>query len=118
MLSRTSDPQGFWALINYLSWHADTLLQLAEIYRHQEGKILMVFATALVVESLGFSEYSEAVDFVDRALFTYERSFIGAFNFTSGLNRLDFDRVQNRPFFLAVHRQITSVLASFLHSIP
>jgi hypothetical protein len=57
--------------------------------------------------NLSCVEYSQAVDFVDRALFTYERSFIGAFNFTSGLNRLDFDRVENRPFFLAIHRQVT-----------
>ena len=49
------------------------------------------------------------MDFVDRALFTYERSFIGAFNFTSGQNRLDFDRVENRPFYLAIHRQISYV---------
>jgi hypothetical protein len=54
-------------------------------------------------------EWPQAVDFVDRALFTYERSFIGAFNFTSGQNRLDFDRVENRPFFLAIHRQISYV---------
>jgi len=53
------------------------------------------------------------VDFVDRALFTYERSFIGTFNFTSGQNRMDFDRVENRPFFLAIHRQITYVLFFF-----
>lgn len=51
-------------------------------------------------------EYAQATDFVDRALFTYERSFVGSFSFTNGLNRLDFDRVENRPFFLAVHRQI------------
>ena len=42
-------------------------------------------------------------DFVDRALFTYERSFTGAFNFASGTNRLDFDRAENRPFFPALH---------------
>lgn len=63
--------------------------------------------------SVGFShlvthiEYSQAVDFTERALFTYERGFVGAFNFTGGMNRLDFDRVENRPFFLALHRQTT-----------
>lgn len=31
---------------------------------------------------------------------------MGAFTFTNGLNRLDFDRVENRPFFLALHRQV------------
>ena len=54
-------------------------------------------------------EHSTAADFIDRALFTYERAFVGSFNFTSGLNRLDFDRVENRPFFLAVHRQISDL---------
>jgi hypothetical protein len=54
------------------------------------------------------------VDFVDRALFTYERSFIGAFTFTSGLNRLDFDHVENRPFFLAIHRQLTCIKLTIL----
>ncbi|KAG6864186.1 hypothetical protein C0991_011704 [Blastosporella zonata] len=49
-------------------------------------------------------KYAQAVDFVDRALFTYERALIGAFTFTAGTSRMDFDRVENRPFFLAVHR--------------
>lgn len=52
------------------------------------------------------SEYSQAVDYVSRALYAYERAFLGAFSFTSGNNRLDFDRVENRPFFLAIHRQV------------
>jgi hypothetical protein len=86
----SGDPQGFWDLLGTSPWHADTVLQVSEVYRHRE-------------------EYAQAVDFIDRALFTYERSFIGAFNFTSGLNRLDFDRVENRPFFLALHRQITDL---------
>lgn len=55
------------------------------------------------------AEYAQAFDFVDRALFTYERAFVGAFNFTSGVNRLDFDYVENRPFYLAVHRQVAYV---------
>jgi hypothetical protein len=52
------------------------------------------------------SEHSQAADFIERALFTYERAFVGAFTFTNGLNRLDFDQVENRPFFLALHRQV------------
>ncbi|KIK05427.1 hypothetical protein K443DRAFT_353509 [Laccaria amethystina LaAM-08-1] len=86
----SGDPQGFWDLLGKSPWHADTLLQVSEVYRHRE-------------------EHAQAFDFVDRALFTYERSFIGAFNFTTGLNRLDFDHVENRPFFLAVHRQIADL---------
>ncbi|KAH9483302.1 Transcription factor 25 [Psilocybe cubensis] len=86
----SGDPQGFWDLLGTLPWHADTLLQVSEVYRHRD-------------------EHAQAVDFVDRALFTYERAFIGAFTFTTGLNRLDFDRVENRPFYLALHRQITDL---------
>ncbi|KAG6844434.1 hypothetical protein H0H87_006975 [Tephrocybe sp. NHM501043] len=83
-------PDALWEVQRKLPWHADNLLQLAEVYRHRE-------------------EYAQAVDFVDRALFTYERAFIGAFTFTAGTSRMDFDRVENRPFFLAVHRQIADL---------
>ncbi|KAI8984868.1 transcriptional repressor TCF25-domain-containing protein [Trametes punicea] len=86
----SGDPEGFYQLLRALPYHADTLLQLSEVYHHRE-------------------EHSTAADFVDRALFTYERAFVGAFNFTSGANRLDFDRVENRPFFLALHRQVTDL---------
>ncbi|KIJ58860.1 hypothetical protein HYDPIDRAFT_101901 [Hydnomerulius pinastri MD-312] len=64
-----------------------TLLQLAEVYRQRE-------------------EYSSAIDYVSRTLYAYGRAFLGAFSFTSGTNRLDFDRIENRPFFLAIHRQV------------
>ncbi|EGO27075.1 hypothetical protein SERLADRAFT_446308 [Serpula lacrymans var. lacrymans S7.9] len=84
------DPSAFTPILKKLPWHADTLLQLSEVYRHQE-------------------DYSQAVDFVECALFTYERSFVGAFSFSTGVNRLDFDRVENRPFFLALHRQATDL---------
>lgn len=71
-----------------MPYHADTLLQMSEVYFHRE-------------------EHSTAADMIDRALFGYERAFLGtSYNFTTGVNRLDFDRVENRPFFLAVHRQI------------
>lgn len=89
-----------------MPWHADTLLQLSEVYRHREGQLWSFSFTSLSLYLLYISEYTPAVDFVDRALFAYERSFVGAFNFTSGLNRLDFDRVENRPFFMAIHRQV------------
>ncbi|KAI0002896.1 transcriptional repressor TCF25-domain-containing protein [Russula compacta] len=83
----SGDPEGFYAILQLVRWHADTILQLAELYSHRE-------------------EHSQAADFIERALFTYERAFVGAFTFTNGLNRLDFDRVENRPFFLALHRQV------------
>ncbi|KAJ6615494.1 transcriptional repressor TCF25-domain-containing protein [Mycena sp. CBHHK59/15] len=86
----SGDPNGFYGLLQKFPWHGDTLLQLAEVFRHRE-------------------EYAQAVEYVDRALFSYERAFFGSFNFTTGLNRLDFDHIENRPFFLAVHRQTTDL---------
>ncbi|KAJ7174569.1 transcriptional repressor TCF25-domain-containing protein [Mycena filopes] len=86
----SGDPNGFYGLIHKFPWHGDTLLQLAEVFRHRE-------------------EYAQAVEYVDRALFAYERAFFGSFNFTTGLNRLDFDHIENRPFFLAIHRQATDL---------
>ncbi|KAJ6473170.1 transcriptional repressor TCF25-domain-containing protein [Mycena sanguinolenta] len=86
----SGDPNGFYDLLHKFPWHGDTLLQLAEVFRHRE-------------------EYAQAVEYVDRALFSYERAFFGSLNFTTGLNRLDFDYVENRPFFLAVHRQTTDL---------
>ncbi|KAF9008626.1 DUF654-domain-containing protein [Hymenopellis radicata] len=80
------DPQGLFDMCRNSPWHADTLLQMAQVFRHRE-------------------EHAQSVDFTDRALFAYERAFVGAFTFTTGLNRLDFDFVENRVFFLAIHRQ-------------
>ncbi|KAJ7740604.1 transcriptional repressor TCF25-domain-containing protein [Mycena metata] len=86
----SGDPNGFYGLLQKFPWHGDTLLQLAEVFRHRE-------------------EYAQAVEYVDRALFAYERAFFGSYNLTTGLNRLDFDHIENRPFFLAVHRQTTDL---------
>ena len=63
----------------------------------------------MLTNNISFVEHAQAVSFVERALYTYERSFVGAFSFTTGLNRLDFDHVENRPFFLAIHRQVMYV---------
>ena len=34
------DPDAFWTILGKLPWHADTLLQLSEVYRYREGKNL------------------------------------------------------------------------------
>jgi Transcriptional repressor TCF25 len=44
----------------------------------------------MLTNNISFVEHAQAVSFVERALYTYERSFVGAFSFTTGLNRLDF----------------------------
>lgn len=97
-----------------MPYHADTLLQLAELYNHREGTYSWFSTFVLILITIYtdrgmITEHSTAADFIERALFTYERAFIGAFTFTGGGNRLDFDRVENRPFFLALHRQIMYV---------
>lgn len=84
---RSGAPDAMWGVLHTMPWQADTLLQLGEIYRHRE-------------------EYSTAVEHVSRAIFAYERAFLGTFSFTTGVNRLDFDFVENRPFFLAIHQQV------------
>ena len=68
-------------------WHVDTLLQMSEVFRQQD-------------------DYTHATDLVERALYAYERGFATAFNVTTGIHRLDFERIENRPLFLACHRQI------------
>ncbi|EMD31786.1 hypothetical protein CERSUDRAFT_144628 [Gelatoporia subvermispora B] len=104
----SGDPEGFYQLQRVLPYHADTLLQLSEVYHHREGTPSSSYKAILVFRSYEI-EHSTASDFVDRALFAYERAFVGSFNFTGGNNRLDFDRVENRPFFLALHRQLVDL---------
>ncbi|KDQ07759.1 hypothetical protein BOTBODRAFT_38551 [Botryobasidium botryosum FD-172 SS1] len=84
---QVGDPNHFVTLLQINPWHVDTNLQLAEVFRHQE-------------------DYDKAGELVDRAMFAYERAFAGSFNFTLGTCRLDFDCVENRPFFLSLHRHI------------
>lgn len=106
--SRFVDPNGLFNLLRSFPYHADTLLQLSEVYFHREGMCSMRLPSAremFIISNI--IEHSTASDFIDRALFTYERAFVGSLNFTTGTNRLDFDRVENRPFFLAIHRQVS-----------
>ncbi|KAF8709341.1 hypothetical protein RHS03_02888, partial [Rhizoctonia solani] len=55
------------------------------------------------------SELSQAADFVERAIYAFEHAFPVAFDITAGSSRLDFDRIENRPLFLALHRHILSL---------
>ncbi|EIW81729.1 DUF654-domain-containing protein [Coniophora puteana RWD-64-598 SS2] len=80
------DPDAMWMIYRDFPWQADTLLQLAELQRHRE-------------------DFARAVELTDQALFAYERAFTGRFSLLSGSNRLDFDYVESRPFYLALHRQ-------------
>lgn len=58
------------------------------------------------------SELSQAADFVERAIYAFEHAFPVAFDITAGSSRLDFDRIENRPLFLTLHRHVLSVRIS------
>lgn len=103
----TGDPERFYRILAELPWHGDTLLQMSEVCRHREGMNCCVYTIRKL--NIYNIEHATTVDYLSRALFTYERSLMGAFAFTAGINRLDFDRVENRPFFLAVSRMMTCV---------
>ena len=83
-----SDPNELMALLQVYPWHVDTLLQMSEVYRLQ-------------------SDIGAASDYAERALYAFDRCLMPAFNVSTGLCRLDFDRVENRPMFTALHRIIS-----------
>lgn len=83
-------------------WHVDTLLQMSEVARHQDGLFSSYNLEFVLENSSLYSDNTQASDLVARALFSIERAFTPAFNITTGTQRLDFDRIENRPFFLAL----------------
>ncbi|KAK4684026.1 transcription factor 25, partial [Tremellales sp. Uapishka_1] len=85
--TRSHDPNELMALLSVYPWHVDTLLQMCEVYRLQ-------------------SDIGAASEYAERALYAFDRCLIPSFNVQSGTTRLDFDRVENRAMFLAVHRII------------
>ncbi|KAG8742356.1 hypothetical protein FRC10_001637 [Ceratobasidium sp. 414] len=89
-ISDTIEPSELFALYRSEPWHIDTLLQIGEILKHQE-------------------ELSQAADFVERAIYIFERALPVGFDLIAGSSRLDFDRIENRPFFLALHRHVLSL---------
>lgn len=84
----TADPNELMALLQVYPWHVDTLLQMSEVYRLQ-------------------SDIGAASDFAERALYAFDRCLMPGFNVQSGSCRLDFDFVENRPMFTALHRIIS-----------
>ena len=84
------DPNTLMALLQVYPYHVDTLLQVSDVFRMQ-------------------GDGSTSADFVERVLFAIERGFSNSFNVTSGQCRLDFDAVENRSLWLAIHRQINNL---------
>jgi hypothetical protein len=58
---------------------------------------------------LTVSDIGAASDYAERALYAFDRCLIPAFNVLSGACRVDFDRVENRPMYTALHRIISCV---------
>ena len=103
-----ADPNGFYNLLARSPYHGDTLLQMSDVFSHREGTTSLPSPSPKpnLFNTIVHIEYNQAADFIERALFAFESAFAGSFSFTSGIHRLDFDYVDNRPFFLAVHKYI------------
>ncbi|KAF9434702.1 Transcription factor 25 [Entomortierella beljakovae] len=81
------DPNNLVMLLRDSPFHIDSLLQLSEVSKHN-------------------GDNSLAGEFIEQALYAFEKSFHSLFNIASGTVRLSFMEVENRPFFLAIHRHI------------
>ncbi|KAF9343927.1 Transcription factor 25 [Mortierella sp. AD094] len=81
------DPNNLVALLRESPFHIDSLLQLSEVSKHN-------------------GDNSLAGEFIEQALYAFEKSFHSLFNIASGSVRLSFMEVENRSFFLAIHRHI------------
>lgn len=88
---QTYEPNHLMTLFRMYPWHIDTLLQLSDLSRHQ-------------------GDLGQASDFNARALFAFERT--AAPIFTSSLLSplgpplLHFNRIEDRGFWLASHRNV------------
>lgn len=87
----TFDTDALYALFRVFPWHIDTLLQLSDISRYQ-------------------GDLGQASDFIDRALFAFERAaspqFVASLTSSTGPLAVDFMRAENRAVWLALHRNI------------
>ncbi|KAK9457308.1 transcriptional repressor TCF25-domain-containing protein [Dipodascopsis uninucleata] len=71
-------------------YHVSTLLQVSEILTHH-------------------GEHNKAAKTVERALFTYNKSFHSMFNIASGRVRLPFKYYENRGFYLSIYRHVKNL---------
>ena len=99
-----ADPNELMALLQVYPWHVDTLLSMSEVYRLQSGTGL---ATVERLNADSYADIGTASDYAERALYAFDRCLIPTFSVSSGASRLDFDRVENRPMFMALHRIIS-----------
>ncbi|KAF2417659.1 DUF654-domain-containing protein, partial [Tothia fuscella] len=83
------DPQRLVLLLHHNPYHIATLLQVSEIYKHERS-------------------HTESGDLLERALFTFGRTVHSTFahNLSLGKARLDFNRPENREFYLTIWKYI------------
>jgi len=105
-----ADPNQLQALLSVYNWQIDTLLQMSAIYNQQGGELPTWTKHLLLLRPThspsGAVDIGAAADFCERALFAYDRCLAPGFAM-NGTCRLDFDRVENRPMFLALHRLVS-----------
>ncbi|KAI9337872.1 transcriptional repressor TCF25-domain-containing protein [Zopfochytrium polystomum] len=83
----TNDPESLMRLLHAFPFHANTLLQLSEVARHQ-------------------GNLNNAAEYIERTLFLYERAFHALFNIGTASCGLSYEAYENRAFFLAIYRHI------------
>jgi len=81
------NPNNIAELLRRYPYHVDSLIQLSEVFKHS-GDIPM------------------AANFIERAVYTFDRSMHPRFNVTTGLCRLDYKYIENRSFFIALFKHI------------
>ena len=83
----THNPDTIHQVLRENPYHLVSLLQLSEVFKSQ-------------------GDVSMAGDFIERILYAFEASFHSAFNIYLGKSRLDFNRIESRPVFVALFRHI------------
>ena len=85
------DPNQLMALLHVHPYHVETLLGLSDMAAQQGDP--------------GMSQ-----DFLDRALFAFEKAFAPNFNLQNGNARLSFTRIESRGLFRALEKRISSLM--------
>jgi tetratricopeptide (TPR) repeat protein len=81
------DPNTIAMLVNQHPYHVDSLLALAELYKHM-------------------GEFQRSADLLERCLYVLECAWHPWFNPTTGMCRVDFAHDANKPLFYALFRHM------------
>ncbi|KAK9320344.1 transcriptional repressor TCF25-domain-containing protein [Lipomyces orientalis] len=90
MCLQLGDAELLVELLQHNLYHVSTLLQVSEILGHH-------------------GEHTKAAKTVERALFTFNKSFHPMFNISTGRVRLPFKYYENRGFYLSIYRHVRNL---------